>query len=86
MEVDRIVSRSKKKNAITGITTATSEKFDKQNTNRRMRRKAKVLLENEEYDAIPIDTKEIEDVWCFAKDGKVRWDETDKFYEKAKRK
>jgi hypothetical protein len=69
-----IMSRSKQKTPVTGITTATSEKQDKRNANRKLRRCVKQRI-NEESDGtmLPLD-KEISDVWLMGKDGKGRFD------------
>ncbi|HPN69822.1 MAG TPA: hypothetical protein PLZ32_09900 [Saprospiraceae bacterium] len=63
------MSNSKKKTKIRGITTAKSEKSDKQNANRKYRRiiKQKVKLGNTE---IP-QKRETSNVWSFDKDGKI---------------
>lgn len=62
------MSRSFKHTTISGITTATSEKRDKQLANRRFRRISKHQVK---IDAEPlIDLDEISDIWDFQKDGK----------------
>lgn len=62
------MSRSFKHTTISGITTATSEKRDKQLANRRFRRisKHRVRIDKEPL----IDLNEISDIWDFQKDGK----------------
>ena len=62
------MSRSKKKTKIRGITSAKSEKENKQEANRKFRRivKQKVKLSKVEFPLI----KEISNVWSFDKDGK----------------
>ena len=62
------MSRSYKHTTISGITTATSEKRDKQLANRRFRRisKHRVRIDGEPL----IDLNEISDIWNFQKDGK----------------
>ena len=80
------MSRSRKKNAITGITTAVSEKWDKQNTNRRMRKGVKNKMAVGDFENLPTRGIEIEDSWCFAKDGKNYYDKDDKYYKKVIRK
>ena len=64
------MSRSRKKEPVTAITTATSEKLDKQDANRRLRRmtREKVKKGAEELPVI----REVSDVWDFSKDGKCR--------------
>ena len=62
------MSRSRKKTPIKGITTASSEKQDKRDANRKFRRKTKqqVNLDNETISEI----RELSNVWGFDKDGK----------------
>jgi len=62
------MSRSKKKSKITGITTAKSEKADKQEANRRLRRKTKEAVKQGK-DELP-KLKETSNIWSFSKDGK----------------
>jgi hypothetical protein len=55
-----------------GITTAASEKRDKQFANRRLRRVVKQVLTDEpEVRPLPL-KREVSDVWAMDKDGK-RW-------------
>ena len=62
------MSRSYKHTTISGITTATSEKRDKQLANRRFRRISKHRVK---IDAEPlVHLNEISDIWDFQKDGK----------------
>lgn len=62
------MSRSYKHTTISAITTAQSEKKDKQLANRRFRRISKHRVR---IDAEPlIDLNEISDIWDFQKDGK----------------
>lgn len=62
------MSRSFKHTTISGITTATSEKRDKQLANRRFRRisRHRVRIEIEPL----VHLNEISDIWDFQKDGK----------------
>jgi len=62
------MSRSKKKTKIRGITTAKSEKENKQNANRKFRRivKQKIITEKTELPKV----REVSNVWSFDKDGK----------------
>ena len=66
------MSRSFKHTTISAITTAQSEKRDKQLANRRFRRisKHRVRTETEPL----IDLNEISDIWDFQKDGKRYFD------------
>lgn len=69
-----MMSRSRKKRPFSGITTAKSEKQEKQLANRRVRRVNKSLLAftNDETQLQLI--REVSDVWCMSKDGKQRFD------------
>lgn len=65
------MSRSRKKTPIAGITTAASEKAEKQANHRRERRRIRQVLAVEpEPDILP-HTRELSDPWAMAKDGKV---------------
>ncbi len=74
------MSRSYRKTPITGITTAASEKRDKQLANRRLRRRVKQALRGEpEAQVLPL-KREVSDVWTMDKDGK-RWFDAGRFAE-----
>ena len=62
------MSRSKQKTKIQGNTTATSEKENKRDANRKFRRiiRQKVKLNKEDLPKL----REISNVWCFDKDRK----------------
>ncbi|MBQ4804542.1 hypothetical protein J8L88_16900 [Aquimarina sp. MMG015] len=62
------MSRSKKKTKIHGNTTATSEKENKRDANRKFRRvvKQKVKLDETKLPEL----REVSNVWSFDKDGK----------------
>ena len=62
------MSRSFKHTTISGITTATSEKRDKQLANRRFRRISRHRVRIDEEPLINLN--EISDPWDFQKDGK----------------
>lgn len=62
------MSRSKKHTPVSGHTTATSEKEDKQRANRVYRHKVNIELKQGEE--VLSELKEVSDVWDFAKDGK----------------
>lgn len=69
------MAKSYKKHNILGLTTAESEKEDKQIANRKLRRKAnqvsgKAKLSEDGNDVDYPDMKEVADTWNFAKDGK----------------
>lgn len=61
------MSRSKKKRKIHGITTATSEKENKQDANRKFRRVVKQIVKSEKTEFPKL--REVSNVWCFDKDG-----------------
>ena len=61
------MSRSRKHTPICGMTTARSEKDDKQRANRLHRRLNKIKI-NQDKD--PVDLRLVSDVWLMAKDGK----------------
>jgi hypothetical protein len=63
------MSRSVKKTKIRGITTATTEKKDKQDANRKYRRITKQKVKNDN-EVLP-EIREISNVWSFNKDGKI---------------
>lgn len=62
------MSRSKKKTKINGITTAKSEKENKQKVNRKFRRIIKQKV-NSEKTELP-ELRAVSNVWDFDKDGK----------------
>jgi len=64
------MSRSRKKTPIAGMTNASSEKWDKRVTNRRVRRCVKeALAANPLSDVLPV-RRELSNPWTMAKDGK----------------
>jgi hypothetical protein len=65
------MARSRKKVPITGITTATSEKSDKVSAHKRERRAVRTRLHDQPAAEILPTTREVSDVWTFAKDGKT---------------
>jgi hypothetical protein len=77
------MSRSYKKHPITGMTTAESEKYDKQLANRKLRRKQKNAIRTKK-EVLP-QLKEVSNNYTFNKDGKHNWKGTD-YETKAKRK
>lgn len=62
------MSRSRKKKPIQGITTAASEKSDKQAANRKLRRIVKQEVKADQE--VITKKREASDMWGFAKDGK----------------
>lgn len=63
------MSRSEKKTKIRGITTAKSEKENKQDANRKYRRIVKQKVKSKDSELPEI--REISNVWSFDKDGKI---------------
>lgn len=63
------MSRSRKNLPIFGHGGASSEKHDKRLANRAVRRNNKTPTE----DSIPVDKREVSDVWTMNKDGKYYW-------------
>lgn len=62
------MSRSKKKTKISGITTADSEKENKRDANRKLRRIVKQQIKGGEETFSEL--REVSNVWSFDKDGK----------------
>ncbi len=74
------MSRSYRQTPIMGITTAASEKWDKQLANRRLRRVVKQVLKGEpDAQVLPLQ-REVSDVWTMDKDGK-HWFDAGRFAE-----
>lgn len=63
------MSRSKRKTPKTGITTAVSEKWEKRNANRRLRKRVKVQIKKGKLELSKL--REISNIWAFGKDGKM---------------
>ncbi len=64
------MSHSYRKNKIFANCGKT-EKFDKTNANKKLRRLVKVRIARK-FEILPI-LKEVSDIWAFAKDGKHYW-------------
>jgi hypothetical protein len=70
------MARSYRKTPIRGITTAHSEKTDKKLWHSRMRARTLTHIRSgRDLDVLPI-TREVSNVWSFAKDGKQHFDPT----------
>ena len=65
------MARSRKKTPITGVTSAESEKADKQAAHRRERRHVRQRLTVDATADVLPHTREVSNPWAFAKDGKV---------------
>lgn len=68
------MARSKRKTPIRGITTAESDKKDKQLAHRRYRRKMKAVLQQVPDAEIFPSLRELSNPWNMRKDGKIRFD------------
>jgi len=79
------MSRSRKKTAITGITTSESEAFDKRTWHKALRKAENSRIVSDP-DSEALDHKSFSDKWTMSKDGKQLFEKSDPFYEKAKRK
>jgi len=62
------MSRSRKKTPIIGITTVVTEKKNKLEANRKLRRLNRIKIHKGDYDLFQL--REISNVWGFDKDGK----------------
>ena len=65
------MSRSFRHTPISASTGGSSEKFDKQKANRKLRSAVKVAMEKGE-EVLPV-LREVSDIWVFNKDGKIWW-------------
>jgi hypothetical protein len=63
------MSRSKRNTPKRGITTSETEKENKRNANRKLRRKVKIQVKKGEINLSRL--REISNVWSFDKDGKM---------------
>src|SRR5438105_2968377 len=70
-EGEGTVARSRKKAPVTGVTSAESEKADKQAAHRRERRQVRQRLTVDAETEVLPHTREVSNPWTFAKDGKV---------------
>ncbi len=68
------MSRSVRKKSVSGVTAATSDKFDKQKANRALRRLTKVAMQESAEDKVLPVTREVRDIWSTAKEGKLYFD------------
>lgn len=68
------MSHSSRRHPVIGITTATSEKSDKQLAHRRHRRRVHVVLDQDPDTPVLPHSRETSDRWTMAKDGKQRFD------------
>lgn len=83
------MSRSYRKKSFCGFTTSVSEKRDKKNNHKRVRRKNKVILQKTLDEDQLLHEKEITNVWDMSKDGKQRFSKYDleeEYYKKLMRK
>lgn len=69
------MSRSYKKNSITGNCSSKSEKKDKQIYNKKLRRNIKQIMKKEEVDDWLFPSlNETQNIWLMSKDGKSHFD------------
>lgn len=67
------MSRSRKKSPVCGVVSQDSEKQEKQDANRALRRRVKQHLgANSDDMSLPV-LREVSDVWSISKDGKFRF-------------
>lgn len=67
------MSRSRRHNPIFGNAVASSEKLNKREANKKLRRRVReVLYKNPDTDVLPV-LREVSNVYSFAKDGKHYW-------------
>jgi hypothetical protein len=64
------MSRSHKKTPVRGVTGARSERTDKRQVNRALRKRVRKALLDDPDRLIAPDRREVRDVWQMAKDGK----------------
>jgi hypothetical protein len=64
------MSRSRKKTPVRGVTGARSEKTDKRQVNRALRKRVRKALLDDPAQPIAPDRREVRDVWDMAKDSK----------------
>lgn len=70
------MSRSRRKSPITGVTTAVTEKGNKRDANRKLRRLNRAKIHKNDFDLFQL--REISNVWAFDKDGKHYLKDPDK--------
>lgn len=66
-----VMTHSRKKTPVVGVTSAESEKTDKLLAHRRERRKVREVLHVESEPEVLPHTRELSDPWAMAKDGKI---------------
>ena len=70
------MAKSYRKTPIFGIATCPSEKFDKKETNKKLRKEVKIAILKEK-EILPI-IREISNIWNMGKDGKCYWNNATK--------
>jgi hypothetical protein len=68
------MSRSRKHNPFRGMSSSESEKQDKRQGNRSLRRQNKILVNKFQDEALPLERNQVMTRWDMAKDGKTRFD------------
>lgn len=79
------MSRSRKKHPAGGACGKGSEKWDKREYNRRLRKKVKSIIKNNPDLAPLIDKHDVSDLWSMSKDGKMYY-RNDEYRDKYMRK
>lgn len=64
------MSRSRKKTPVRGVTSAKSEKADKRDANRALRRRVRATLSVDPAPEVVPLPREVRNLWTMAKDGK----------------
>jgi hypothetical protein len=67
---EKSMSRSRKKTPVRGITSAKSEKADKRDANRALRRRVRATLTVDPTPEVVPVSREVSNVWTMAKDGR----------------
>lgn len=80
------MSKSYRKHPICGMTTAESEKKDKQLAHRRERRIVRQILGSDPLRPVLPHRREVSNVWSFDKDGKQRLSTDSPYFEQIMRK
>lgn len=83
---EKILSRSFRKSPFCGMTTAESEKKDKQLAHRRERRIVRQILDSNPLRPVLPHRREVSNVWSFDKDGKQRLSTDSPYYLEIMRK
>jgi len=83
---EKLLSKSYRKHPFCGMTTAESEKKDKQLAHRRERRIVRQILGSDPLRPVLPHRREVSNVWSFDKDGKQRLSIDSPYFEQIMRK